>query len=191
MARPSKFTDDVVLTRAMTTFWQNGYSATSIRDLEVAMSLKAPSIYRRFHSKERLFEACVNHYLERVIEQRVTRYLNVSSAPMRDIRAFFESAVDPGPEEHDLIGCLIINTAIESPALPTSTSRLVRSGIERVGDALGSECERAHKAGQLAKDPESTAGRLQTEFLGLMVLARSGADATSLQQRIGQLFEPA
>lgn len=188
MARPTKFADDVVLTRAMTAFWQNGYSATSIRDLEVAMSLKAPSIYRRFQNKEALFEACLNHYLELVIEHRIDRYLNVSADPMQDIRSFFNSAVQTGPNDHDLVGCLFINSAVETPAVSATASEFVRSGIERVGAALAAECERAFEGGQLAEDATAVAARLQMEFLGLMVLARSGADPASLHQRVDQLF---
>ena len=76
MARPPKFDDDEILDRAMATFWQQGWSQTSIRDLERTLDLKAPSIYRRFGTKEGLGAAVVDHYVDRVVRRRVDRYLS-------------------------------------------------------------------------------------------------------------------
>ena len=76
MVRPPKFDDDEILDRAMTaSVWQGGWSQTSIRDLEEALDLKAPSIYRRFGSKEGLGAAVVDHYVERVVRRRVAKHL--------------------------------------------------------------------------------------------------------------------
>ena len=54
MARSPKFDDDEILDRAMSVLWHRGWARTSIRDLEEALEIKAPSIYRRFGSKEGL-----------------------------------------------------------------------------------------------------------------------------------------
>ncbi len=42
MGRSPKLSDDEILDRAMETFWQNGWSGTSVRALERALGMKAP-----------------------------------------------------------------------------------------------------------------------------------------------------
>ena len=75
MARTPKFDDTEILDRAMSLLWSQGLAHTSIRDLEAALDLKAPSIYRRFGSKEGLAVAAVDHYVERVVRRRVDKHL--------------------------------------------------------------------------------------------------------------------
>ena len=67
MARPRSFDTDSVLTSAMMLFWQQGYEATSIRDLERASGLTAPSLYGAFGNKEALFTAALQRYVDTVI----------------------------------------------------------------------------------------------------------------------------
>ncbi|MEO1059231.1 MAG: helix-turn-helix domain-containing protein [Actinomycetota bacterium] len=93
MARPPKFNDDEILDRAMSMMWQRGWTQTSIRDLEDALEIKAPSIYRRFGSKERLGAAVIDHYVERVVRRRVDRYLSGDGDPIENITRFLESSV--------------------------------------------------------------------------------------------------
>lgn len=57
MARPAKFEDLEVLDRASDLFWRDGCDAVTIRDLEAALDLRAPSIYRRFTTKDGLVPA--------------------------------------------------------------------------------------------------------------------------------------
>ena len=52
MGRRPKFTDDEVLDRAMTLLWSRGPAQVSVRDLEDALEMKAPSIYHRFGSMD-------------------------------------------------------------------------------------------------------------------------------------------
>ena len=98
MARPPKFDDDEILDRAMLLFWRQGWSATSIRQLEVELDLKAPSIYRRFGSKDGLARAVLERYLDRIIERRIERHLTGEGDPIQNIRSFVFSALRPSRE---------------------------------------------------------------------------------------------
>ncbi len=56
MARTREFDENVVLERARDLFWEQGYTATSIQDLEKALGISRSSIYASFGSKRALYD---------------------------------------------------------------------------------------------------------------------------------------
>lgn len=177
VARPAKFDDDVVLDRAVDLFWERGVDAVSIRDLETALELRAPSIYRRFASKDVLLARCIDHYIDREVEARVGRYLDQPDDPLRGLHGFFTSVLRPHPGEHRLRGCLLTVTAGRSEASTPEVRRRVDRGFETIESGLRRQVERAAAAGQLDAGIDATAAArfLLLAFQGLLVLARSGA----------------
>ena len=93
MGRPAKTSDSDVLDIAYALAWQRGCDDVTIRDLEIALDLRAPSIYRRFRSRDELLAAAIDRYVECVVDVRVRRYLEGADDPMRGIRRFFLTAV--------------------------------------------------------------------------------------------------
>jgi AcrR family transcriptional regulator len=55
MARKKEYQEDLVLEKAMHTFWANGFENTSLRILEKDMGINQFSIYSSFGSKQGLF----------------------------------------------------------------------------------------------------------------------------------------
>ncbi|QCW26668.1 TetR/AcrR family transcriptional regulator [Lysobacter enzymogenes] len=62
--RPRGFDRDQALETAMRMFWQRGFEATSMSELTAAIGVAAPSLYAAFGSKEDLFRAALQRYLE-------------------------------------------------------------------------------------------------------------------------------
>src|SRR5919198_5961184 len=62
--RPRSFDRDAALRAAMLTFWRLGYEGASMAELTKAMGINSPSLYACFGSKEELFRAAVEFYLE-------------------------------------------------------------------------------------------------------------------------------
>ncbi|MDO7728229.1 MAG: TetR/AcrR family transcriptional regulator, partial [Loktanella sp.] len=62
MTRAQPYNRDAAIDAAMTLFWQKGYHATSLKDLEGALSMKPGSIYAAFSSKENLFNLSLERY---------------------------------------------------------------------------------------------------------------------------------
>ncbi|MBD3610778.1 MAG: helix-turn-helix transcriptional regulator, partial [Gammaproteobacteria bacterium] len=69
MARPVEFEMDTVLQKAMDTFWEHGYSATSMSNLVEVTGLKPGSIYAAFGSKEGLFLSAIDKYGQRSVKR--------------------------------------------------------------------------------------------------------------------------
>lgn len=179
-----KLEDDEIIERSMRAFWSTGWSGTSIRDLEGALGLAAPTIYRRVGSKDELFIAAVRCYIERIVEQRIAKYLPPDSGdPLGDLWAFCASALVDGEQPRSQ-GCLLTLAANEAPALSPAAQREVRCGIERLRQAPVDAVGRAAALGQLdTEDPEALGDHVAIAMQGLLVLSRGGVDRGELERR--------
>jgi AcrR family transcriptional regulator len=65
--RPRAYDRDTALLAARDLFWEQGYERTSIADLEERTGLNRSSLYQEFGSKQKLFEASLGCYADRVI----------------------------------------------------------------------------------------------------------------------------
>src|SRR6202035_3596322 len=91
IGRPRGFDRDAALEAAMVLFWRKGFAAASMNDLCDAMSIRSPSLYAAFGSKEAL-------YLE-----AVERYVRTIGPPIWDRLADGATALD-SLGEHFLLG---------------------------------------------------------------------------------------
>ena len=185
MGRTPKFSDRDLLDRAMELCWQRGWSHTSIRDLEAALEVKAPAIYRRFGTKDEFGVAIVDHYVERVVRRRIERHLHGSGDPIENIVAFLELSVTQASDGEPLRGCLLTTTAQSVEAVDEMLRAALRRGFEVIEAGLRSEVERAAERGLLAPglDPHDATSTLALVMQGLMAIARSDVDPQALQTR--------
>jgi len=177
MGRRPKLDDAEILDRATTLFWKDGCDAVTIRDLESALDLRAPAIYRRYASKDELIERCVERYVVRVVGGRVRRHLEASEDPYDGLRSFFASALDPHPGEATSRGCLLTVTASQTAFQDPAIRDAVRAGMDRIRDGFQTQIERGQAAGRFRTDVSAgvQATHLLLVFEGLLVLARSGS----------------
>ncbi|MEM9610252.1 MAG: TetR/AcrR family transcriptional regulator [Actinomycetota bacterium] len=170
--------------RAMRAFWRRGWSATSIRELESELELKAPSIYRRFGSKDGLARVVLEQYVDQVIGRRIERYLPADGDPLDNVWRFLDSALVPPADGDRLTGCLLTATATEHPALAAELDDVMARGFAMIRDGFAAQFERAAAAGQLAPgvDAGSATVSVDLAFQGLMVHARRSASATELAE---------
>lgn len=176
MGRPAKFDDTTVLDRASDLLWRDGADAVTIRDLEIALDLKAPSIYRRFGSRDALIARSVDRYVERVVHGRIRRFLDESDDPLAGLHTFFTSVLEPMPGESRPRGCLLTVTAGQRAYAEATIGARVDAGLEEIRAAFRRTLVRARDLGQLPADldADATAVALLVTFEGLLVLARNG-----------------
>lgn len=164
----------------MWVFWEKGYRATSMVDLEQATGLQPGSIYNAFGSKKGLFLAVLDHYREQVVGERVNVLLQ-SGEPLAAIEAFFRTAYeDLEPEE--LAGCLLTNSAIEVASGDAEIQACVSEGITSIETAFKTRLEEAQALGVLSadKDPALLAAHLSACFQGFGVIGRLTRDKARL-----------
>ena len=130
MGRQQTFDTTAVVQAARDHFWDHGYEATSLSDLEEATGLNRSSLYHAFGSKRGLFDAAAQDYLDTVIRPRLAALVAVAdvtpeaasaaqappaaqrSQAVSALMEYFDSlaravaALPPGSSRQ---GCLLVN----------------------------------------------------------------------------------
>ncbi len=113
MGRIQAFDTTAVVQAARDLFWDKGYDAASLAELEQATGLNRSSLYNAFGSKRGLFDAAVDDYRDTVIRPRLHGLLG--GPPGRSaLIAYFDglgSAVATLPADSPRRGCLLVNCA--------------------------------------------------------------------------------
>ena len=184
MPRPKSFDRDEVLEQAMNLFWDSGYRATSIQDLENHLGINRVSLYREFGSKHDLFLAALDNYSDEVISSGLA-LLTSSSDGLASIRRFFEMTLE-ALEEGNWRSCLMSNSASELARHDRDTARRTEQNVAWVEGAFLSALTRARGLGELASDADlpSVAQYLTTLQLGLGLVGKATADRTRLQNTV-------
>lgn len=113
MGRVQTFETATVVAAARDLFWDRGYEATSVADLEDATGVQRSSLYHAFGSKRGLFDAAVRDYLDTVIRPRL-RVLTGPTAGRLGLLTYVDglrSAVQALPDDSPRRGCLLVNCA--------------------------------------------------------------------------------
>jgi TetR/AcrR family transcriptional repressor of nem operon len=108
--RPRRHSPAEVMEAAKNTFWERGYEATTVSDLEQATGLNRSSLYLHFGPKRSLFARALDRYTETFIEPLV-RGIVVPSPGLEGIMSFFSTVKALLLADPDLgrRGCLMVN----------------------------------------------------------------------------------
>ena len=181
MARPREFDLDEALERAMNVFWTKGYEGASLQDLLEAMNIARGSLYKAFQDKRSIYLSALDLYDRMEIQDTVDALLDRSAGDgAKRVRLFLEGARAP-VVRHDRRGCFLCNAAVDQapadPEVQTKVLAMTKRMERAVAAALG---ESSQAAGWPAERRARTALTLTNAYLGLRVLARSGASAKDL-----------
>lgn len=176
--RPRLFDEREALDAAMRVFWAEGYEGASVDKLSRATRMPRASLYQLYGDKQGLFLAAIGHYVETRIAP-VTGALGPRGTLAEDLGAFFEQVIALATADPQtpgcLISCVLADAAGATPAFRTELARRYE-GLEARIEA------RFRAAGWTDADhsPAAAAGMVAAVARGLMLRARSGADATRL-----------
>jgi TetR/AcrR family transcriptional repressor of nem operon len=182
MARPREFDIDEALERAMNVFWTKGYEGASLQDLLDAMDIARGSLYKAFQDKRSIYLAALDRYDRTEIQRTVDalRDRTAGDGAVR-IRHFLEDARVAVIRRHDRRGCFLCNAAVDQAPVDPEIQAKVLAMIRRMERAVAVACqESAVAAAWSAKRRDRTALALTSTYLGLRVLARSGAPGKDL-----------
>jgi TetR/AcrR family transcriptional repressor of nem operon len=182
MAGTKQFDNDAVVERAMTLFWQKGYGATSIDDLEKATRLRRGSLYNAFRDKQGLFIAALKRYESTVGQERIKQLSNPD--PFRAIQGFLQTLVAQMSEPSRPRGCLHTNTSLEFPNAPDEVIRIIAERTAGIESAIYLVLRRAQNQGILdrAADARALARFYLSVAKGIGVLHKVFGDASALSE---------
>ena len=138
MARSKGFVDADVVRAARDVFWQRGYVATSLAQLQTATGLNKSSLYETYGSNRGLFERAMTSYLDEVIGPLLAP-LEAKGAGRPALLQYFAvfATVFRGPSESEATrGCFMLNTAVELNELDAAANESVNRYRLRVRAAI-------------------------------------------------------
>lgn len=181
--RPRKFDRDRALDSAMLTFWRRGYQATSLDDLTKAMGINRPSLYGTFGDKEQLFLQALERYAEQY-GGRVVAVLNGEFNARSAVEAFLNAVVTQLSDPTLPVGCLRVNSTLESNGLSETIYRTLINHQAHLESVLYERLRRGQAEGQLStqEDVQALAWFFAGVVNGMVVRAQVHADPRTLQQ---------
>jgi AcrR family transcriptional regulator len=185
--RPPAFSREVVLDRALNTFWRLGYDGASIPDLTREMGITAQSLYAAFKSKEALYREALTYY-QSGIASFVQRTLAADGPTVNAFEAFFNEAAHAFSLPNRPHGCMIsigsLNCAAETQPIAQHVASL-RAELLRAFEA---RLYAGQKHGEFRADADIKAlSRFSAAIMqGMAVQARDGASEAELR-RIARL----
>lgn len=182
--RPRAYDPEQALAQAMATFWESGYTGTSLDMLSVSTGMNRPSLYAAFGDKHALYLAALERYAAHGRES-MRRTLTPDRPLAQVLSAFYRGAIAfYVPEAGPARGCLLLGTAA-TEAVADAAIRAVLGDSLRQHDAAFATLLRAAQAqGQLPAhaDPAALASVASAIFHELAVRARAGDSREVLTQ---------
>jgi AcrR family transcriptional regulator len=187
MGRPKRYDRDEVLVAARDLFWERGYEATSISDLEERTGLNRSSLYQEFGSKHELFEAALECYADRVIAQLLAG-LREDDATLDTIAGLFTRLAKLFRSETAVAthGCLMVNTAAELAARDERIRPAAAKYRDQLRASFAAALTKAADHGQIDANTIAPRAKLLTSTLmGVWLTVRIDPhDASSLCETI-------
>ncbi len=177
MPRTRTLSDEVILERAISVFWRQGYAGASLRDLTQATGLSAAALYHRFADKDGLFVAALTRYADEGLNERLAR-LSGFDDPLKAMRALFDELIALSLADPEHRGCLLVNTALDGAPMSSAARAVVRDRLGEIEAFFSAQLRRAAAKGLLSADINvaASASALLGSVLGLRVLARLDPD---------------
>jgi AcrR family transcriptional regulator len=182
VGRPRGFDRDAALEAAMFLFWRKGFAAASMNDLCDAMSVRSPSLYAAFNSKEALYLEAFEHYV-RTQGPPIWDKLGEGASARASIENLLIAGSESLPKSRITpAGCMAMLAAVgdEWPAAITRVIKKVR--LEILG-RLRSRLETAVANGELpaSTDIDGLSRFYLGVFQGMAIQAKDGATPAELR----------
>ncbi|MCP1168531.1 TetR/AcrR family transcriptional regulator [Limimaricola litoreus] len=181
MTRSRTYDRDTALDAALTLFWEKGYHATSLKDLEAALRMRPGSIYAAFKSKEELYLAALDRYFERNRAQLAQ--IGVAEGSRLDALASFlrgfacKDASDATPR-----ACMLVRTMLDVTDAEPRIGARARAHLDAMTAEIEAIFAAARAAGELppGADPARLARRYQADMTALRIEAHRGGPSAPL-----------
>ncbi len=182
MARTRAFDESEALARAMGLFWEQGYEATSVRDLTAGTGLSSSSLYAAFGDKHEVYLAALDRYRAAELEE-VRRSLSVTR-PVRDTLQSMAADLIDGLMAGGQRGSFTLNAAIEVGARDRAVAERLRAHFDDVRDLLSARLAAAQAGGEVGarRTPDELAHYLLFGLYSLATVVKVYPDRLRLEQ---------
>ncbi len=177
----------------MTLFWEKGYHATSLKDLEAALKMKPGSIYAAFSSKEGLFLQALKRYYETFRDQFQAE---MAAAPttLGGITEHLRSYARMSEDDRNAQACMLFKTVVDTRATDPEIASAARDYLTAMREGMAALFRKAAADGEIPADidPDRLARLLQANITAIRFELHQGTDPaalTRLAEDMAQEFE--
>ncbi len=183
MSRATPYDRDKTLDAAMSLFWDKGYHATSLKDLEVALIMKPGSIYAAFKSKENLYLLALERYFtnsrdffRKQAEQAVSPLQNLAD----HLRGFSLLTSNDAARK----ACMLTKTMVDTRSTDAALADQSRQYMLAMRTEIANVFEAAKANGEIAvdADPKRLARRYQANLTALRLELHQGTEQIGLDE---------
>jgi len=189
MARPREFDEDTVLEAVTQRFWNDGYEATSMRDLADCTGMTTPSLYNAFGDKRAIYRLVLDRYIRRALEN-CSAIFGGDEKPLLALERYFDSLIEEALADALQKGCFAVNTALEVAPHDADFRDLVTNVFDQIEKYLRNCIVSGQSDGTIrTKLPAADLARLFLgATLGIRVLARTSSERELLTGVVRPLF---
>ena len=191
MSAPIKFNRDEVIEKAKNLYWEKGYHATSMRNLQDVVNMHPGSIYAAFGSKDKLFTESLNRYAAEGAK-RLADCVAQEDTVLDGLKHFIHTVIVCNRATAPSGMCMIVKTVAEltkndSPDLLAHATSILE-GIEASFATLFGQ---AVDSGEIGKDndPIELARYLQIQIIGLRTYAQVTTESSAVEKYIDDIFK--
>ena len=149
MARTKMFDEAQTLDRAMSVFWQQGFEATSVRDLMVGAGISSSSLYATYGDKREIYLAALERY--RAQERAEFAAILAEPRPLCPLlAALFATTIDTLLVDNGRRGSFTLNAAIELGGRAPAVTAQLRAHFDDIGALLAGRLAAAQAGGELS-----------------------------------------
>lgn len=175
--RPRSYDPEKALGAALETFWEAGFTATSLDDLAAATGMNRPSLYAAFGDKKSIYLKSFEAFAGSL--RTALREAMGADMPLgRALEIFYGAAIEiylSGP--HGPRGCFIACTAPAEAARDADIRAALHDVLKEIDAALTMMFSRAQAKGEIAKEADAAA---------LAQLAAAVLHSIALRARAGE-----
>ncbi len=185
MGRLQRYDKVETLEKAMNIFWRNGFSGTSLRDLESCLDMRPGSIYASFGNKESFYQQAMDFYAARNFDN-FKKHMESAESFMAGLGQFIRQILldDQSPR-----CCMLAKTISDVSPGSDKLHAKATMMISSFEDIIVTELTRARKNGEVSRNCnlQSLARYIQVQILGL----RSYAEMQKPSAEILELLDDA
>lgn len=175
MARAAPYDRDTALSAAMSLFWDKGYHATSLKDLETTLQMKPGSIYAAFASKENLYLLALERYFERS-RAGFRAQIAGAASPLSGLAAHIRAFARLAPDDAARQACMLTKTLVDTSNTDPAIAEQARAYLGNMRAEFAAAFERAKAAGELPENADT---------LRLACRYQANVTALRLEQHLG------
>lgn len=183
MSRSAPYNREIALDAAMRLFWEKGFHATSLKDLEATLTMKPGSIYAAFTSKEKLYMLALERYFAKSraeFRDQVAR----ADTPLDALADHFRAYARLAPDDLSRQACMLTKTLVDTRATDPKIAATTREYLTAMQNEFAATFVAAQNAGELADsaDPDRLARRFQANVTALRLALHQGISSIDFTQ---------